>query len=306
MPSGKLLWLLPLLIFSACGSAEFENEWRQNSAVTNETAVDTVADEPYGANATGKNRKLIRTADIECHVGNVLDAVTQLERNVKAAGGVVEHSSIDNNAAYPRQVVYKADSIKQVQVCHTSATLTLRIPSDMLDSVVNSIPGRDSYVVSRKMAQQDVTFKYMTNALLNKPGGLTTPTKALELAEDSRDAIEVQRYADTRKEQFVNRHVENLKIMDNVAFATLTVRFTQPETVLIQTLVNTEYVTKATFGAKLGVALRNGTMIIEGIAVGLVTIWPLVLLIGAIMWVVLYVRKRRGAAIKQFERSTMG
>lgn len=295
---------MPLLILSACGSAEFENELRSNSASATEATVDTSANLSYGADATDKNRKLIRTADMECQVSNVLNAVTQLERNVTAAGGTVEQSNVDNNAGYPKDVEYKADSIRRVQVCHTTATLVLRVPSHMLDSVVNSIPGRDSYVVSRKMAQQDVTFKYMTNTLLNKPGELPTTAKALQLAEDSKDAIDVQRYADARKEQIVNRHVENLRMMDNVAFSTLTVRFTQPETVVVQTLVNTEYIIKPTFGARFGMAMRNGATIIEGVVLGLVTIWPLLLIMGSVAWIVFYVRKKKSNAFRRFNSNT--
>lgn len=305
MPSTKLMWLLPLLILSACGSAEFENELSRNSAVATEAAVDTGANLSYGADASDKNRKLIRTADIECQVSSVLNAVTQLEQSVVAAGGTVVQSNIDNNAGYAKDVEYKVDSIKRVQVCHNTATLILRVPSHMLDSVVNSIPGGDSYVVSRKMAQQDVTFKYMTNALMNKPGELATTSKALQLAEDSKDAIDVQRYADARKEQMVNRHVENLRIMDNVAFSTLTVRFTQPETVLVQTLVNTDYITKPTFAARFGMAMRNGATIIEGVVLGLVTIWPLLLIVGGVLWVVFYVRKKKSAAFRQFTSAKM-
>lgn len=305
MPAKKLLWLLPLLVLSACSEAGLEAEISHDGTAASGVAVDTVADVSYAADVANKDRKLIRTADIECQVANVLAAVTKLEGNVIAAGGTIENSNIGNNAEYPQTVTYKADSIKRVQVCHTTATLTLRVPVHMLDTVVNSIPGSESNITTRRLAQQDVTYKYMTNALLNKPGELASTKKALLLAEDSRDAIDVQRYADTRKEQFVNRHVENLRMLENVAFSTITVKFTQPETVLVQTVVNTEYMTKPTFRAEMGMALHNSTRILEGLLIVLVSIWPLLLIIVAVVAVVVYARRRRNAAIRRFDSSVI-
>ncbi len=158
--------------------------------------------------------------------------------------------------------------------------LTLRVPASLLDSVINAIPDGASFVESRRLAQRDVTLKYLSNRLLNKPAENSDKTKkALQLATDSRDVIAVQRSDDARTERTISRHIENLQLMDNVMYATLTVAFSQPEQVFIQTIVNPDYVATVPFGTRAGIAMQGGVELIGDISIGLLTIWPLLLII---------------------------
>ncbi len=299
MPAKKLLWLLPLLILAACGSGENVNRYN-GSEVSPAAAVDQVADhEKINAGVTAitsPDRKMIRTADFHVKVADVLDAVTRLEKKVKSVGGIVEESHIDNSSGEVKTISYKPDSLKQVQVYHTTAQLTLRIPAPMLDSVAEMVPEVAKFVESRRLNQQDVTLRYLSNQLLGKPDDAHgSVSKAVQLAADTRDIIEIQRSQDARKEQSVNRQIENLRLMDNVTYATLSISFSQPDQSYVQTIVNPDYVMRVPFGARCSTALQGGLDLMSGVIVGLLTIWPLLLIltVGLLAWFAIVRRRDR-------------
>lgn len=299
MPSPKLLWLLPLLVLSACGTGNIDAEIKSYSPAATETSADSSVSASAGRPSKPDERKLIRTADMEVHVPDVLAAVTRLEKCVKGVGGTIEESHISNNAETAKMVEYKADSLKEVKVCHTTAELKLRVPVTLLDSVVNSVPGGAIYVENRRLSQYDVTGRYMTNELMNKPGDLHTTTKALQVAENAEDALDVQRYADDRKEEMIRRHVENQDLLRNIEYATLTVRFTQAGTVFSQVVADPEYAATVPFATELGTAARNGSQLLQGLLLVLVNIWPLLLIASVAFSIVLYIRWHRNVPVQR-------
>ncbi|GAA4460241.1 hypothetical protein GCM10023093_02540 [Nemorincola caseinilytica] len=298
MPSSKLLWLLPLVVLCSCGNEQIGSELRANST----PATETIADTSIGSEAEAfppDERKLVRTADIECRVPDVLAAVTRLEKCVRAIGGSVEESRISNNAEPVKMVAYKKDSLKEVRVCNTTAELRLRVPSAMLDSVMGVIPAGALYVEDRRLTQTDVTGKYMENELLNRPGDLHSTTKALQLAQDVTDAINVQRYADERKEQIVRRHIENQNLLRNVEYSTIVVRYSQPSVVYAQAVADAQYAAAVPYSAQLDTALRNGTALFRFLLLALVTIWPILLIAAIAMGIVVYTRRHRRIPVRQ-------
>jgi len=65
-----------------------------------------------------------------------------------------------------------------------------------------------------------------------------------------------------------------MEIMDDATYATVTVAFSQPEQVFVQTIVNAEYITRTPFSARCKIALNSGAEIASSIAVGLIRVWP--------------------------------
>ena len=66
--------------------------------------------------------------------------------------------------------------------------------------------------------------------------------------------------------------------MDDVTYATITVAFSQPEQVFMQTIINPEYVTSLPFNTRVHEAINSGSATLSEIAVALISIWPLILL----------------------------
>jgi len=294
MPAKKMLWLLPLFILASCG---VEDEPRYGNAPSSvASAIAESADSITGelAATPAADRKIIRNVDFHCKVPNVLNAVTLLEKQVKAAGGMIAGSHIDNSSGEMRTIAYKPDSLKQVQVYHTTATMVLRVPAAMLDSVVSLIPTVSGFVETRTLSQQDVTLKYLSNHLLNKPEETHSKvSRGNQQAADSKDVIEIEKNEDARREHTINRYIENLRITDDVAYATLSVQFTQPDQTLVQIIANPDYIMTVPFATRCSVAMQGGLELVSGIIIGLLSIWPLLLIMSIGLFTGFMVVKQR-------------
>ncbi len=279
MRSKNTFCLLLLASLASCGSGDRSIDYLGKAASTQaDTAMPTkqAPDNPSPLNSP--DRKIKRTADFHCRVPNVLASVTNLEKMVKESGGVVQESLVENNNHETKTSYYTPDSLKQTLTYTTTAFLTLRIPSKRLDSIINAIPGLTSFIDSRTLKQSDVTYHFMANELKNQ-GEANYSEKELKMAKKSNEMMEVQQFGEDKSEQKINRKIENLQIMDDVTYATLTVAFSQPVKVFKQVIANPDYITGTPFILRCEIALNEGTDILSAIVVAMVTIWPVLLVI---------------------------
>ena len=269
MHSSKLLWLLPLLFLCACEAGVSEPETRYEAAsAAKEPSITQESPQP---DSIGK--KVIRTADFSCSVSDVVAASSRIEREVVALGGHVEDSRLNNNIVSDRTLPYKPDSLRRVQVCHPSATLKLRVPSSVLDSVVNMLPSIAEFVDGRSVSQEDVTLRYLSNELLNAPAG-----KATKVRVSGHEALAMNRYSDEQKEKRVARAIENLDLEQRAAFSSLTISLSQHEVVRVQVLPEMTGLMTTPFYTRCYMASRTGVEIVKGVILVLLSMWPLLLI----------------------------
>lgn len=289
---------MPLLFLAACSNSGYKNDYSKSAAAPASESMSKADSTPAIAMApaplNAPERKVIHTADFHCKVKNVFTAVTTLENLVKSVGGVVQESHMDNSGYDTRTAYYKPDSLRQTQTYTTTATLTLRIPSSAIDSVIGEIPSMTCFIDSRTLRQSDVTYRLLSNELKNQVGNpQNTSARALALARKSKEPIEVQEYEDGKQEQKIGRKIENLSIMDDVNYATLTVAFSQPEQVFVQTIVNPGYFTHTPLLLQCKAALANGWDAVIAFAIGIINIWPLMLILFAVLIIYRRIRHRR-------------
>ncbi len=288
MLTKKLLWLMPLLVLASCGQSGSGNfESATNKSATEANNSDTSAIVAATAPINSPERKVIHTADFNCQVKDVFVATTVLENLVKSVGGIVQESHIDNSACEKQTSYYTADSLRETATYTTTSRLTLRVPVFFLDSVVNAIPRLSSFIDSRTLKQNDVTYQYLANVLKNQVGtNNNAVTKAMNLAKKSHEPIQVQNYDDSKQEQKIDRKIENMNLSENVAYATLTVAFSQPEQVYIHTIVNASHIAQTPLLLQCKSALNTGWELLMAFFVFMIKIWPL--LIFGLIAVVIY------------------
>lgn len=288
MNTKQLWWLLPLACLGACSNGANHESY----ATSDSTAAASIP--ATSASITSPDRKIIRTADLTCKVNNVVAAVDSLERRVTALGGIVEESNIANTTGNVSSVYYTPDSLKELHTYTATATLTLRVPVAMLDSVVHSIPSLVTFIDSRRLKQTDVTGVVMANEALLKTGNKVYSAKqAVKLARKSDDLVKVQEYEDQNTIQQVNRKVENMQLMDEVNYSTLTIVLSQPQQVYAQVVVNPDYVVRMPLGLRLKQAAAEGLDTIGSLFVGMVALMPFLILLGSAFFLFLRLRKSR-------------
>ncbi len=287
MSTKKLFWLAPAILAASCAGGGSNYDSYPSPASANESSVQTDSTvNSAGVPLNSPGRKVIRTADFRCKVKNVFTATTNLEHIVKGVGGIVQDSRIENVTSDTHSSYYTEDSLRQTQTYTTTATLTLRVPVQYLDSVLDAIPGMTSFIEARTVKQNDVTYRYMANELKNRVGSDSKATpRAMELAKKSEEPIVVQAYKDDREEKRIDRRLENLQLVDDVTYATVTVALAQPEQVYSQVVIDPSYYNNIPFALKCRQALFSGWSFFKGFFISLINIWPLIIL-GTIVWIV--------------------
>jgi hypothetical protein len=234
---------------------------------------------------------MVRTADFKCKVQNVFESMTALERMMQQLNGIVQESHLNNEGYESRRHYYSQDSLIETRTYTTTGTLTLRIPYKYLDSVTNAIPRLSSFIESRTLRQEDMSLKYLGNEMKNQIADANDITdQAKQQSKKSSETIGVQEYADRKNGEQISRKLENLALLEQVEYATLTVAFVQPEHVYIETLADPGALTRVPVMHRLAAAIRNGGSAVVSLFVAVVSIWPL-LIVVITAWVI-WVRRR--------------
>lgn len=290
MTTKQLWWLLPLACLAACDNAANHEKYIQaNSAAQVQDSLMPAAVLPLNS----PDRKIIRTADLNCKVDNVMSAVNTIEHSVTAMGGSIADSRMSNTDGGTTTIYYKPDSLKELHTYTTAAQLTLRVPTIYLDSLVHSIPSLVSFIDSRTLTQTDVTARYIgNNAIINTGTKVYSEKKAAQLAKKTEDLVKVQQYEDDNSQKLIERKVSQMELQDAVSYATVTVALSQPQQVYSRIIVNPLYGSTPPLGTRMKLALSDGWSGVQYILIALATVWPLLAIAGAALLVVWRVKKR--------------
>jgi hypothetical protein len=270
-----------LALFVACNNAEQRAALNEMTAAADSTVL--------GSDITDINspsRKMVHSADISCRVDDVYDVTSKLEDLVHSLNGVVAESRMENRTEETKTLHYKPDSLKQVRMYTTTAYITLRVPQQYADSVMEVIPSMATFIEHRTLKQEDKTMQYLSNALKNealKPTIADTPLK-------TEQAIV---YNDQKKEQIVERKINNLQLLDDVNYATITVELFQPQKVDALTIIDPSTATALPFGKRLFISFSDGWHGCMEFLLVLIQLWPLWLIVGLLIWGYRQGRKRK-------------
>lgn len=282
----KLIFLLfiPLLWLTAC-----ENSQEEYIASADST---TLAHNVSSMNSP--SRKIIRTADVRCRVSNVYDAANKLEDFTRSLDGIVADSRMENNVTNSETIHYKPDSQKIAQTYTGTAHLTLRVPSFYLDTLMKQIPSLSSFINARNLKQQDVTLAYLSNAMKNEAAGVAPPVVVKKKGSHELVANPKQTKIDSGKaEVVVDRRIENLQLLDDVNYATLTVELYQPGMADVLVVADPAYAARIPFSVQLTQSLSGGWYLLQNLFLVWVRLWPLWVLAAIGFGVYRLTRKRK-------------
>lgn len=273
--------VIPAIVLAACGKSRPYPDDAATASTTDKSAGQYVAsadstDFPADiASLTSSSRKRVRTADVRCRVTDVFRASTRMEQVISSVQGIVVESTMKNQYAGQYDLPYTADSLRRMQLYTPTANLTLRVPVASLDSVVSTLTSMATFIDYRAKTDQDYTLAYLANALKNKKTGQHT---AKVVADKKTTTLDVAKYEDQQEETRVDRSISNLKMLDDVAYATFTVELFQSQAASMETVVNPRYISRAGFGTELRTAVVDGANLLRDLLLFFVQIWPLMIM----------------------------
>lgn len=223
--------------------------------------------EPEDPNATpapSANLKIIKSGRIAIEVDDLDQISGEISSMVTNSGGYIANTS-----------TYRNDNSSEIN-------LTLRIPADKFDSLVNQISEKGIYLENKQISSRDVTEEFIdVKARLNNK--LKLEERLSSLLTTTKNITEILK-VETELSR-VRAEIESLEgrmryLSNRVGYSTLYLR-------LFQIVDNSEGA-----GSKITDAFVSGFHLIGKILLGLLYIWPL-LLIAAVIFIILRVRKTR-------------
>lgn len=276
-----MLWaaaLLPVLTLYACG--------RPHNDYAPDASSESIADSSYARSsdvsmhAGNIPEKRVKTADLRLQVDNVVQSAVRMEQLVTRAGGIVEESEIRQIAGRQEDARYTSDSLRRVTWYAPEATLRLRVPVKMMDSVVYALTGMAAFVEHRTLKDTDMTLKHLHNKLLNDVA--KDETRPVQHTKENKE-LDVRQYQEDAQRGAVGRTIENLGIDQLASFSTLTVSLRQPQLASITIIPDPERLSRSYFWTDVLLSIRGGLEGFRAVLLFFLRIWPL-LLTAAFTW----------------------
>ncbi len=224
---------------------------------------------------TPSHLKIIKTATTRYKVDDVKEATAFIKKMAGGYGAYISALSF-NNTLYEKQNKF-----------------TIKVPNTYFDTLMDTIAGAASFIEYENITTQDVTEEFMDIS-----ARLKTKQEVKKRFEEvlRKRAVTVEDILLTEdKLRVIQEEIEaaqgRLKYLtDKVSFSTIHVDLYETVEYKEEPVSYTK-----TFTDKAKNGFSNGWSIVEVLVLGLITIWPL-LLMGALIWffVRYYIKKRKG------------
>ncbi|KFF14771.1 hypothetical protein IW15_04890 [Chryseobacterium soli] len=216
------------------------------------------------------SKKIIKNGEISIQVGDVKKAQQQL-------GDILK-----KNKAYIQKEEYQnTDTAEKI-------SLVIRVPHQEFDGLVNSFSDGIGSVTSKNISTNDVTEEYtdVSIRLANKKIYLEKYRNMLKTAATTKDILEIQENIRELEDEIDTSEGRLRFIDDRVDFSTLHLD-------LYKEKVRSSATSKIGFGSRFADSLTEGWNTFVGFSLGLIALWPFLLIIPLIIFLWKKWRSRR-------------
>lgn len=241
------------------------------------------------ATMTVKDKQFIKTADVNMEVKDVYDATVSIEKTVQELGGFVTHSNLHSNVVSEDTYNTSDNEAMLIKKYQTENSMQVRVPTEKLGELLVIINDKKLFLNSRIINAEDVTsnIKYaeMEGKRIKKTG------ENIEQLKANKDKVKLDN--DNMAEGNL-QHLANLDTIDNIKYSTIDIFLKEPKLRIAEiAITNTRNIDnkyKFNFIYDAKNAFVEGFYLIQKIAVGLITVWPLLLILATIIY---FLRKRK-------------
>lgn len=219
--------------------------------------------------------KIIKTGYVEMEVDEYAKALATITQKVLAAQGYISSQN------------------EQRDNYRITNTLSIRVVNQNFDALINGLGDVAKKVVSKSVNMQDVSEEYTDVAarLKTKKEVAARYSDILKSAKTIKDILAVEEQLRVIREEIESSEARLKFLDDRVSYSTITLQ------IYDELDYNAPASLQAGFGQKLLSAITNGWNGLLGLTIGLVSIWPLLLIFSGILFVVVRkVRRRRVVA----------
>lgn len=242
-----------------------------------------------------KDKQFIKTADVNMEVKDVYEATISIEKSVQELGGFVTHSDLKSNIVTENTYNTSDEEAVLVKKYQSENTMQVRIPTARLGELLTLVNDKKLFLNSRTINAEDVTsgIKYaeLEGKRIRKTG------ENINKLKTNKDKVDM---SDRNMAEDNQQQLANMDVTDQLKYSTVDIYIREPK-VRIATIAvtNTESIDdKYTFDFIYSIksAFVEGFYLIQKIIVGVVAIWPFIV-IGTV--IIYFVRRRRSAKKQQ-------
>ena len=273
----SLLFLLPSVFFLMC---EGPSGAERNESEVMEEAYSVAAPAMKAAQAG-------QASDMSAETGTVT------KKNIKTGG--ITYKSQDVDADYRSIVSLLPEFNAYVENENQTNTeqriqydLTVRVPSDKYDTLYSRLSNLGARVEHKYTNVQDVTERYydLQTRLKNKEALEERYRDLLARATDLKDMLEIERQLNEVRTEIENLQGQFNYLSQQVSLSTLQLSFYE---ILPYTYEDGQ---RPGFGNRILSALSNGWSGLQLLVLGLITIWPLYVVVLLVVFLILKLRRR--------------
>ncbi len=250
------------------------------------------------ATYTDGERKFIRTANARFRVKDVYVDALGIEDTVASLGGFVLTNDISTAASRSESHPSTEGKLIELTEYTVQGHLIVRVPSMKTQDFLRAIVGRVVFLDTRSFAARDAQFDLLRKQLealrnqetqadlgqvVGEGGKLSHKTEAI----GARNAAKAARDA---------AFIDKKEFDDQVAFSTIDLTLYQPSKVLQSERIDIDRAyekARPGFFVRSGEQLRRGWTGLQEFTLGLIGVWPALLIVAACMVLVRRLRKRR-------------
>lgn len=245
-------------------------------------------------------KHFIRVADLRFRVKDVVRATLGIEDIVGAHDGWVTKTQLRSEPRGTTTIPVSEDSLLEVSRYELVNTITMRVPNTALDSTLRQIGRWVDLFDHRNILADDIRLRMMANAMAVRRAKAHSVRVANAIDDKGRklketlSADEALQASDEKRDQGI---LNNLELADRVTYSTVTVDIYQRTLIRREMIANERSIEgyRPSLWSRLTDALADGWRLVEMAITGLISIWPIVLLLGGSLWLLWRNnRKRKG------------
>lgn len=263
-----------LLIFSFC-LALLSCDRRETANFVGDATLEDNAEppavslrrpkQPAAGDAVAAERKLIRNGSLSFETSDVKKTKTAIDAICKELNAYISNESQNN---YSSRLQYNQ---------------TIRVTADKFDLLIQKVEAEASRVEGKNVNTEDVTEEFIdVEARLKTKKDLETRYREiLKRAKTVEEIITIERQIAEVRSDIESMEGRLKYLSSQVAYSTLTVSFYET--------IGTDF----GFGSKIGGAFGTGWQYFLSFLIGLVNVWPFLILMALVIWLAFRWDKRR-------------
>lgn len=287
-----LSFLIISSVFFSCGQSAERMGDREAASKASQEIADSVSTYLKGIatdTINGITHNFIRKANLKFKVQDVLTSSKKIEDIVANYGGYVSASELTSNKNYTQSTQINKDSLVEETFFTTINSISIRVPSQRLDTVLRLISDLALFIDYRNLHSDDVKMKLFSNKLAEnryKNFNSSLKQKSNTSKAKTNQVINVEESILNKQTTVDEKRIESFELADQVNYSTINIETYQAQAVLKQVLAIPNRIEpyQISFAEKLGNSFLNGFQILKNFILFLVNSWG-VLLILAVLFV---------------------